>query len=372
MKKTLFICSTLGLIATMVACHKTPSTPTGTVYLDLPATPATYFTMGFSNDTSFNQKATLGRVLFYDGHLSLNNAISCASCHKQELAFSDNVAFSTGYEAKLTQRNSKPIANVTGFSPFNTQFESFAISSQNMDLFWDGRENILGNLADRPITNHVEMGMDDPDKIPAKLASISAYTPLFQQAYGDNNITSARISECLAVFMASIRTGNSKFEMKIMGVASFNAQEARGFDLFTGKYDCNSCHHISSGGYLVEQSESKDIGLDSKYTDMGVGAITGYSGQNGTFRVPSLMNVALTAPYMHDGRYKTLGDVIDHYSHNIQPSANLDTALRNTDGTPKQMNITEQDKADLIAFLNTLTDYQMIADPKYANPFKIK
>jgi len=363
----------------MVACHKNTPTPSGTLYLDLPATPYTYFDASLNTDSS-NQKATLGRVLFYDGHLSVNNAISCASCHKQSLAFSDNVAFSNGFEGKLTRRNSKPIFNVTGMDPRETFFQPFFITSPNMPLFWDGRENILGNLADRPITNHVEMGMDDPTKIPAKLSAISFYTPLFESAYGDNNITPERISECIAVFMASIRTGNSKFETSVGAnpgfpnpnpMAGLSALEQQGFNLFTSKYNCNNCHHVSTQGYSAS-FDSKDIGLDNIYTDLGVGGITLNSAENGMFRVPSLFNVALTAPYMHDGRYKSLEEVIDHYSENIQASPNLDSTFKKSDGTPKQMNISADDKKALVAFLNTLTDYNMISDPKYSNPFKIK
>ena len=368
MKKSVLLLSAIGLIATFVACHKTPATPTGTAYLDLPSAPYSYFNSMATSDTSVNHKATLGRVLFYDGHLSLNNTISCGSCHKQVLGFSDNVAFSTGYQGKLTRRNSKGIDNLLGnnFSFFSNEL----LTNPMQPMFWDGREQIIENVADRPITNHVEMGMDDPNKIPAKLAVLPFYAQLFRNAYGDENITSDRISECIATFMASIQSGNSKFELYQKGLSSeMTTQELVGYSLFTSKYNCDNCHHVVQNSYST--LDFKDIGLDATYTDMGRGAVTLSPSDNGKFRVPSLINVALTAPYMHDGRFATLSDVIDHYSHNIQGSTNLDTVLTRN-GAPRAMNITDADKQALIAFLNTLTDTRMITDPKFSNPFKIK
>ena len=372
MKKTLFILSTVSAIAVLVSCHKNQQAA-GTVYLDLPTTPYQYYTSSFASSDTANSKATLGRVLFYEGKMSLNNTISCASCHKQNLGFADNVAFSAGYQNKLTGRNSKGIANITGMPPAETMFQPFAITSPNLPLFWDGRENVLGNLANRPITNHIEMGMDDPDAIPAKLAKVPYYAQLFKNAYGDESINKDRISESIAVFMASIRTGNSKFELGVnSSFANFTPQEAQGFALFTGKYNCNRCHEISQGGYNTSSALFTDIGLDANYTDLGLGAIDLQSSENGKFKVPVLLNVALTAPYMHDGRYKTLDEVIEHYSHTIQNSRNLDETLKDANGNAMQMNVTPDDKQALIAFLNTLTDYNMINDPKYSNPFKIK
>ena len=372
MKKSLFILSTVSAIAVLVSCHKSPQA-TGTVYLDLPSSPYQYYSSTFNSSDTANNKATLGRVLFYEGKLSINNTISCGSCHKQNLGFADNVAFSAGYQNKLTGRNSKGIANITGMPASETIFQPFTITAANMPLFWDGRENVLSNLANRPITNHIEMGMDDPDAIPAKLAKVPYYAQLFMNAYGDNAITKDRISESIAVFMASIRTGNSKFEVGVnSNFANFTPQESQGFALFTGKYNCNNCHEISQGGYNISSATFADIGLDANYVDLGMGAIDLQSTDNGKFKVPVLLNVALTAPYMHDGRYKTLDDVIEHYSHTIQNSRNLNDVLKDGNGNAMQMNITADDKQALIAFLNTLTDYNMVNDPKYSNPFKIK
>jgi cytochrome c peroxidase len=241
-------------------------------------------------------------------------------------------------------------------------------------LFWDGRENNLKNLVNRPITNHVEMGISDPSALPEKIASVSWYPKLFSKAYpNDGQITSERISECIAVFMASVRGTSSKFDRYQAGDKSaFNALEADGFNLFTTKYNCASCHQIFTNSYN-ENTAFSDIGLDASYNDNGRGAISRTATDNGKFRVPSLENVALTAPYMHDGRFKTLDEVIDHYSKGIKYSENLDLRLVDTARTnARAMNISASEKARLIAFLNTMTDYSMVTNTMYSNPFKIK
>ncbi len=366
MKKLLSILSISVFVAAMISCHKNAVTPSGTVYLDLPATTYSYYLPSYG-DATVNDKATLGRVLFYDGHLSLNNSISCASCHKQEYGFTDNNALSTGFEGKITRRNSKSIHNIAGIS---STFSSDLLR-RNTPLFWDGREKSLLDLVDRPITNHVEMGITDPDALAPKLAALSCYPPLFKKAYGDEQVTSGRISECISMFMASIQSANSKFDQYSRSHSTdLNALERTGMILFQSTYNCSGCHHLNTSYYTF--SDFHDIGLDPIYPDNGWGIISNCSANNGKFRVPDLTNIALTAPYMHDGRYKTLDDVLEHYSHNIKNSPNLDPVLKTVDGQPRQMNISTEDKMALIAFLYTLTDYTTIQDPKFSNPFKVK
>jgi cytochrome c peroxidase len=369
MKKLIAITTLLAALTVAISCHKSVVAPQGTTYLDLNTNNSYYFarSYGFS-DTSTENKATLGRVLFYDGHLSLNNAISCASCHKQVTGFADNTAFSTGFEGRLTRRNSKGIHNLAGV---DSVFFASNITTSSQPLFWDGRENNLVSLVNRPITNHVEMGISAPRTLPEKLAALSCYPPLFSKAYGDASITSARISECISIFMAAIRSSNSRFDQFQHGNTTIlNSLEQQGYNLFFNKYNCNNCHHVVNNSYSF--SDFHDIGLDKNYTDLGFGAAFSSSANNGKFRVPSLVNVALTAPYMHDGRFKTLSEVIDHYSQGIQNSPNLDPLLMAKDSTPMQMNISGQEKAALIAFLYTMTDYTTITDIKFSNPFKVK
>jgi len=374
-KKSIAILMILSLVLVVYSCKKNNDKLNGTVYLDLPATPYNYAGTAFMAPPQVNQKATLGRVLFYDTHLSLNNAISCGSCHKQAEGFADNVALSVGYEGRLTKRNSKSISNITG-----DELDFRSIDTGFLPLFWDGREDALMGLVSRPITNHVEMGVSDFSVLPAKLSGLSYYSSLFSSAYGDPSITTDRISECVAIFLASIQSHSTRFDAFLQGFnpgtgqsssTVYSPQELQGYNLFTTKYHCENCHHIVSNSYTT--IDFKDIGLDKNYTDMGRGTITGNPADNGKFKVPSLRNVALTAPYMHDGRYKTLGEVIDHYSKNIQPSTNLDIQLRDsTTGHAMSMNIADNEKDAIIAFLNTFTDYQLVTDPKFSNPFKVK
>lgn len=364
MKKLLSISLIVVLIVVAVSCHKTAVAPQGTVYLDLPATTDQYFPNG---SIFYNERATLGRVLFYDGHLSVNNAIACASCHKQNYGFADNVPLSTGFDGRLTKRNSQGLHNLVASSNI---FSLSNIIFQQQPFFWDGRENILENLVDRPITNHVEMGITDTSLLPAKLSGLPIYGSLFFNAYGDSNITSTRISECISIFMSAIVSNKSRFTLSRQLFDTLNSLETEGENLFMNKYNCGNCHHVITNVYT--EDDFKDIGLDKNYTDLGLGGLDHFPTNNGKFRVPSLDNVALTAPYMHDGRFQTLSDVIDHYSHGICNSPNLDPLLQTADNQPIQMNISDQEKAALIAFLNTFTDYTTILDPKFSNPFKIK
>jgi len=371
MKKSIAVLSIVALVGVVYSCKKSASVTGGTAYLDLPSSTYTYFNSGFPDSSigSPNKVATLGRVLFYDTHLSINNAISCGSCHKQALGFADNVAFSTGYQGKLTKRNSIGISDIAGVGAF----------------FWDGRENNITNLALRPLTNHVEMGVEDYNVLSAKLAALPYYSNLFNDAFGDNQVTPDRIASAIAMFMQAISSNNTRLDEFANGNSSaLTAQELNGKFLFDTKYNCGSCHlngngNGGSGGYgggggggFITMPSFLDIGLDNSYTDLGNGVISGMTSKNGTFKVPNLHNVALTAPYMHDGRYKTLDEVLDHYSHNIMNSANLDSRLTDGAGHPMQKNITSEDKAAIIAFLGTLTDHHMITDPKFSNPFKVK
>ena len=178
--------------------------------LELPSSSAHYYN---SSTPNINDKATLGRVLFYDGHLSANNAISCGSCHKQELAFADNVPLSLGYQGLRTRRNSPPIQNLqkTKFAG-GVGFVNDTVFTDVSALFWDGRETNVRDLIFRPISNHVEMGMEDINVIPGKLAKLPYYADLFTRAFGSAGISRERINEAMALFISSIQTGDSRFE----------------------------------------------------------------------------------------------------------------------------------------------------------------
>lgn len=238
-------------------------------------------------------------------------------------------------------------------------------------LFWDGREQNLKNLVLKPVNNHVEMGVSDVTTLPAKLNELPYYADLVEKAFGTRELNTDNISEAVAYFLMAISADSSRFNKDMITNQEFNALERMGQTLFNSKYECGNCHRISFGQYTNEVVAN--IGLDKTDKDLGVGALNIKTaiegGTYGAFRAPNLKNVAKTAPYMHDGRFKTLEEVIDHYSEGIQDNPNLDQRLKR-DGKPMRMQITEDDKKAIVAFLNTLTDYDMLTDPKLSNPFK--
>lgn len=312
--------------------------------------------MNFQGITVTNEGATLGRVLFYDTQLSINNAVACASCHKQADAFSDKgLAGSVGFGGKTTPRNSMAICNV-GF---------------NNNLFWDSRTQSVRDLVLQPIQNHIEMGMEQPDKLVAKLSEISYYPDLFTKTYGDPQVTSDRISDAISQFLVSMVSCNSKFDVgEETNFAHFSPLEKMGHSIFFGnKAKCGQCHaganfsapdgfNGSYGGPTIKGTAN--IGLAVNYKDNGKG--------NGHFKIPSLRNIALTAPYMHDGSLQTLEAVVEHYNSGIQAHNELDARLK-PNNAPQRLNLSNLEKQALVAFLNTLTDESITKDAKFSNPF---
>lgn len=347
----LFVLSLLFAIISFTACQKLESSANQKTSLNLPAQTPQYF--------GDNHKAELGRVLFYDRALSLNNRISCGSCHKQSAAFADVERFSRGFENGRTQRNTPPIQN---------------ISLSGQALFWDGRSRDLKNMSTMPIFDHLEMGVFDPDQLVMKVKARPYYGELFMAAFGSAEITLEQISEALATFIASIRSNGSAFDR---GQISFNnGSPSHGKELFFGKYNCGSCHNLFSpigynGGLTNDSSASEllNIGLDRHYQDGGLAELTGSPGDRGKFKIPNLRNVALTGPYMHDGRFETLEEVIEHYNNGVQDHPNLDSRLRAADGSVLRLEIPPEDKKALIRFMESLTDHQLISDSRFSDPF---
>ena len=309
--------------------------------------------------------ATLGRVLFYDKKLSLNNTVSCASCHHQDKAFADGQQFSTGFEGRVTTRNSMAIVNPV---------------LQN-NLFWDSRSKTIHDLSLQPVQNHIEMGMEDLNRLVSKLESTEYYKPLFNKAFGTNEVSPEKISKALSQFVASITTSRSRFDVaQKNNFSNFSELEKMGMHLFNSeKAKCSSCHgggnmsaldgpndpYGGGGGSFTSSQDLRgatNIGLDIVYKDNGLG--------NGNFKIPSLRNIALTDPYMHDGRFKTLEEVVEHYSSGIKPHAHLDVKFTNGKGNIKPLNLNSIEKKAIVAFLKTLTDPEMIKDPKWSNPFR--
>ena len=357
--------------------------------LSLPSTPYNYSNIVFpqdilnnltemdnmpANNPTTDEGATLGRVLFYDVELSKNRKVSCASCHQQQFAFTDTARFSVGFDGELTDRNSMSLAH--------------ARFQKDSAFFWDNRALSLEIQTLMPIQSNVEMGLS-LDTLVARVAAKSYYAPLFQSAFGSTTVTSQRIARALAQFVRSMNTFGSKYRIgvnsttgnpSVVPLVNLTAEENLGKDLFMDERrgNCQACH---TRNIFVPQG-SKNIGLDLVYADNGVGAAFNNPTKNGQFSVPSLINVALTAPYMHDGRYKTLEQVVDFYSDSIKPHPNLDGFLRailpgtidpnnNTCDTcpPRIIRYNEQEKKALIAFVKTMTDTLLTTDARWSDPF---
>jgi cytochrome c peroxidase len=246
------------------------------------------------------------------------------------------------------------------------------------NLFWDSRSRSLQEMVLKPVQNHIEMGMEDLAFLKTKLQKISYYPALFKKAYGNEYITEEGINTALMQFLASMVTHSSKFdEGAKTKFQNFTALENIGKDLFISeRLSCTKCHNgvnfslgdeISfdnpyGGGSNSGPAGTANIGLDLVYKDNGRG--------NGKFKIPSLRNIELTAPYMHDGRFKSLEEVVEHYNNGIKGHSNLDANLKNSNGEPRRLNLSNIEKSALIAFLKTLTDKTFTTDSKYSNPFK--
>lgn len=302
-----------------------------------------------SKNTSLSKddkKAALGRALFYEKKLSENDAVSCGSCHQQSLAFADNVQFSKGLFDEETTRNTSALVNCISFSEF----------------FWDNRSKAMEDAVLQPIRNHIEMGIADINIVSEKLMATDVYPFLLQEAYpGDRVITERHISESLAQFVQSMISVNSKFDQGTKNdFFKFTQQELQGKKLFEGKALCSSCHTAPS--FTRSWSPKDNIGLDLSYADNGE--------KSGVFKIPTLRNIALTSPYMHDGRFQTLEEVVEHYNSKIQDHPNLAWVLTGREKKPIKLGLSSAEKSALISFLKTLTDQEFIENPKFSNPFQ--
>lgn len=291
--------------------------------------------------------ATLGRVLFHDKRLSANDTIACGSCHVQSRGFADAAPFSSGFQGGLTPRHSMGLTNARFYNRGR--------------FFWDERAATLEAQVLEPIQNSVEMGMTLP-QLTTKLAATSYYPALFAAAFGDSAVTSDRISRALAQFVRAMVSYRSKYDSAFTNgtpnfAAVFTAQEEQGRLLFEGRARCNACH--GTVGQIAPGLRNN--GLDAVTIDAGAG--------QARFKSPSLRNVAVRAPFMHDGRFATLLDVINHYDSGVQAHPDLDPPLRNPDGTPRRLNLTQAEKQALLAFLGTLTDSALLTDARFTSPF---
>ena len=299
----------------------------------------------------------LGRQLFYDPTLSGDSTQSCASCHVSAFGFTDSAkAFSTGIHGLPGGRNSMALHNLAWDAVF----------------FWNGRAASLREQSLIPIQDALEMDASLAAVI-ERLKASDRYRKGFREAFGRNKIDEEHLGMAMEQFMHTIISGNSKFDQVIAGMASFTAPEQRGILLFNGEVNPNSpnsgadCFHCH-GGVLATNHKLMNNGLDSVLTDLGLGDFTGKASDNGKFKVPSLRNLAFTAPYMHDGRFNTLMEVLNFYNENVHSnSPNIDPGMGNF---ANGLGLNLQDKMDIIAFLNTLNDPSISTDTLFQNPYQ--
>lgn len=302
-----------------------------------------------ANNPLTTEGIALGKKLFFDPILSKDNSISCATCHNPSDSFTDIHTFSAGVNDSLGTRNAMPLFNLA----WNFD-ERFA---------WDGKEFSLESQVLEPVTNTSEMNANWAE-VTKRLAAHSEYPLLFQQAFGINSIDSIHVTKAIAQFERTLISANSKFDQYLLNEIELTESELNGFNVFISeeKGDCFHCHG-SQNNPLWTDNLFHNNGLDSEFTDLGLGAVTGDSNDNGKFKSPSLRNLAFTAPYMHDGRFTTLEEVIHHYSEGLQNSPTIDPLMKqiSTGG----VNLTNQEKIDLKAFLLTLSDYNFINNPQF-------
>jgi len=310
-----------------------------------------------------DQGAKLGRALFYDKRLSANQTVSCSSCHQAEHGFSDPRKFSIGFDGRATGRNSMGLTNARYYLRQN--------------FFWDERAATLEDQVLQPIQNELEMGMSLSLLI-TRLSAEPFYQELFTSAFGTSTVTSDRISRALSQFVRSIISSNSKYDQGVpVNFANFTQQERDGRAIYQGPAGgCATCHGSDN---FVPGNAIFNNGLENPYIDKGLGEVTGLATDEGLFKVPSLRNIQLTAPYMHDGRFATLEQVVEFYNSGVVNHPNLSPQLRapgpppppgSPPPPPRRLNLSPAQKAALVAFLKTLTDTGVTTDPKFSDPFR--
>ena len=315
-----------------------------------------------ANSPVTDKGATLGRVLFFDKRLSFNDTVACASCHAPGNGFVDSAQFSRGYDGGLTGAHAMRLANIRYYT--------------GASMFWDKRAASVEAQSTQPIQNDVEMGFQAAHggfgALTTKMEQLAYYPELFKWVYGDAVITEARVQQALAQFERAMVSINSKFDTGFSQVfapgqpgngvnrpfPNYTTQEERGKTLFLtppaqGGAGCVGCHSAPT------------FSLDPRSLSNGLDA-----GETKVFKSPSLKNVGVTGPYMHDGRFATLLQVVQHYNNGIQNGPALDNRLKTPQGNPQRLNLTVADQNALVAFMMTLTDDVLLADQKFQNPFK--
>ena len=325
--------SIFGILA-LNKSHRTP------IYFEVPKSwPKPHY--DFSKNPITEQGFQLGRQLFYDPILSRDSTISCASCHLQATGFTHvDHDLSHGIDGKIGTRNSMALVNL----------------AWKKNFLWDGGSNHLDMQPLNPITSPFEMD-ETLEHVVSKLQKSEKYTHLFDEAFGTTKITGQLTLQALSQFMLMLKSSNSKYDKVMRHEETFNENEQKGYGLF--KQKCASCHNEPL--FTSDRFEYNGLLIDTTLNDIGRMKITNDQDDYMRFKVPTLRNVQFTFPYMHDGRFKTLNEVIKHYN-----------AIQKGKGIPKQlaepMQLTANDRSDLVAFLKTLTDNEFLFDPRFSFP----
>ncbi|MGI4872579.1 MAG: cytochrome-c peroxidase [Janthinobacterium lividum] len=305
----------------------------------------------------------LGRMLFYEKALSSTGTMACASCHQQSKAFTDGLPLAVGVDGIANPRGTMSLVNLAWSKQFT----------------WDGAFTTLEEQALKPIQNSVELHQSLTMGV-AKLQATSTYPAKFLAAFGTKTITPDLTLKALSQFERTLISGNSRYDQYRIAPVGFTADERAGLFLYSNHIvpgiRAAECFHCHSQPLMSSSYDGKffNNGLDLTFTDLGRGGVTGLAADNGKFIAPSLRNIALTAPYMHDGRFKTLEEVLDHYSDHVQMNSpgldpNLVLGLNNPLFGTGHMDLTAAEKKQIIAFLNTLTDTDFVTNKNFSSPF---
>lgn len=320
--------------------------------------PPGFVKMGIPEDNPLTEEGVaLGRMLFYDPILSADSTIACATCHDPQLSFTDGKPLAEGIQGRKTRRSAPSLVNVGYYYK---------------GLFWDGRVASLEEQVLMSVEDSVELG-NRWEVVEERLQLHPVYPTYFEKAFGiesETEIDRYLVAKAIAQFERTLISRDSKFDLVLRGEAEFTEAEQRGWTIYFDvsdelpKSECGHCHldPLFTNLDFFNNGIEQVAGLES-FPDRGRGAVTGWKYNNGQFRTPTLRNIELTAPYMHDGRMKTLDEVLEHYISGGHFAENVNPNVR-------KLHFTESDKEDLTAFLKTLTDTVFIQNPAFATPFQ--
>jgi cytochrome c peroxidase len=360
MKRLIYLFGTATLI--VIACSKKDPIEQPAVYDPTPYSISlgTFPTPNLPADNKLTVAGIqLGRMLFYEKNLSKDGTQACGDCHQQKDAFSDTRRFSIGVEKLPGNRQAMAVMN---------------LAWHEHGLFWDGRAPHVRDQALGPIQNPLEMNETLPNVV-QKLSADKRYRDQFIRAFGSDSISAFKVSLALEQFMLTIVSNNSKYDKYQRGEATLTPAEEHGRTLFMTEYDpfgsshgaeCFHCHNTFN--FTNDDFMNNGLDTDTGMMDEGRQKVTKDPADKGKFKVPSLRNIALTAPYMHDGRFATLEEVVEHYNTGVLSSSTVDPLLQYS-LQPGGLHLSAQDKADLVAFLKTLTDDSFVTNPAYKSPF---